>query len=241
MATSADTTTSVSGKVTTEQAGFFGGFVFQPTDGEAQKHLVEIEYNRVYTDEICIKDGEVVEERDDDGHFCSDNIIKCSCGKKFEDRDEAKEHIETYRHRFFDPAPIPEIPPSGQFKDEPEDIFGGCVSLRSRADSSIDAIAVVESGSDYLAATAREIFHPPANYDFENWEPLSDGRLTHRYDDEPRPMFRASYLKQALGVLTGGRGSYQPERYTVFFRGEDPLYIEGDGKGVAIAPVIPNY
>lgn len=240
MATSVDTTTSGSSEDTPEQPGFDGGFVFQSPDRGAQRHIVEIEYSRIYTDEIRIRDGEVSEERDNDGNFCSDGTIKCSCGEEFADRNEATKHIETYQQRFFDPAPIPETSPSILFEDEPADIFEGCVSIRGRADSAIDAIAVVESGSDYLAATARETFQPPANHDFENWEPLTDGRLTHHYGDEPKPMFRATYLKQALRVLTGGRSSYQPERYTVFFRGENPLYIEGGGKGVLIAPVIPN-
>lgn len=233
-----DTTSSIHEESEKKPAGQAdGGFAFPLQPSSSPEHRIEVEYSRHYTDEIRIEGNEVVEIQDDDGYFSPDDRIVCSCGEEFDNREQAKEHLDNYRTRFNDLPPYQSLKHPVSFKDEKITILEGCVAGYP---STANHLLIVESGSDYLVATARETYTPPANYAFEDWEPIKSGRLRQEYDDTSRRLFLPSSLRDALQVLTGNQHEYDPERYTVYFRGEEPLYIEGGGKGVLLAPALPG-
>jgi hypothetical protein len=96
--------------------------------------------------------------------------------------------------------------------------------------------AGIIDGAQYLIATARTTYTPPANYGFEDLEPLQSGRLSNHRNDS---LFSARLLSRALATLSRGY-QYEPERYTLYFRGHEPLYLEGPNGGIMIAERTPQ-
>jgi len=94
----------------------------------------------------------------------------------------------------------------------------------------------IVDGADYLIATARTTYTPPVNYRFDDWEPLQSGRLSNHQND---PLFSARLLSRALSTLSSGY-QYARDRYTLYFRGHEPLYLEGPEGGIAIAELTPQ-
>lgn len=214
---------------------FDGGFTFNFSQADEAKHKVEVDWERHYTDEIRVTSSGVVERRDEDGFCGADSRIQCSCGKQFDNRKEAKDHLATYQRRFLDVPPLPELRNSSVQREDT--VFNGLVEGKI---ISGNHICVVTDGHDYLVATARESFQPPENYAFDGWDPISSsGRMRYQAENRTGPMFRVQYLREAMQWVTGHRANYDPDRYTIYFRGNEPLYIEGAGNGVILAPVVP--
>jgi len=212
-----------------------GGFSF-PTHSAVEGHKIEASYDRRYTDTIVIKEGEVRTREDTDGCFGLDDRVECECGETFQSRDEAKDHLEQLIDQFIDFPPYPELPPTPALQEEETSVFDDRVSGKR---SVCNTVMIVDDGHDFLAATSRETFCPPEQYDFENWEPLTEGgRLRANKDtkDGGRPLFLPRTVRKAMALATGGRHTYDPERFTIYFRGDKPMYIEGAGRGVVVAP-----
>jgi len=90
-------------------------------------------------------------------------------------------------------------------------------------------------GAEYLIATTRTTYTPPASYAFEDWTPLQSGRLSNHRND---PLFSDRLLSRVLATLSSGH-QYVPDRYTLYFRGHEPLYLEGPSGGIVIAERTP--
>ncbi|NLV08268.1 hypothetical protein GOC83_19305 [Haloarcula rubripromontorii] len=132
-----------------------------------------------------------------------------------------------------DEQPIPVVKPPSPFvwTDDVVPAFDGAVTVRPES-ARYPIAATVVDGAEYLVATARETFTPPADYRFQSWNELQSGRLALRSGE---PQFPPADVSRAIATLAK-RPTYQPERFTVFYRGLEPLYIEGPNAGIVITP-----
>ncbi|GGM53430.1 hypothetical protein [Haloarcula argentinensis] len=133
----------------------------------------------------------------------------------------------------FDEKPIPVVKPPSPFvwKNEVISAFDGAVTVRPESARYSIAGKVVD-GAEYLVATARETFTPPADYQFQLWDVLQSGRLALRSGE---PQFPPADVSRAVATLSK-HPAYQPERFTIFYRGCEPVYIEGPDAGIVITP-----
>lgn len=204
-----------------EHAGFQFGTA---TDS----HEVEASYSWRYVDRIYVTDdGEVVRSQDTDGYYGHDESFECSCGETFPSESEAKDHLRDKRARG-PPVPTTEQPRSLNWQDESNTAFDGRVEY---VPSSTRGAGRIIDGAEYLIATARTTYTPPSNYAFDDWEPLQSGRLSNHRND---PLFSKRLLSRALVTLSKSY-QYISERYTLYFRGHEPLYLEGPEGGIVIA------
>jgi hypothetical protein len=206
------------------------GFEFETA---TDSHEVEASYSWRYVDRIYVsEDGEVVRSQDTDGYYGNDETFECSCGENFSSESDAKAHLRDERVRG-PPVPTAKQPRDISWQDESDTAFDERVEyIPSTARSAGRLI----DGADYLIATARTTYTPPANYGFEDWPPLQSGRLSNHRNDS---LFSARLLSRALATLSSGH-QYEPERYTLYFRGHEPLYLEGPDGGIAIAELKPQ-
>lgn len=206
------------------------GFEF---DTATDSHEVEASYSWRYVDRIYVgDDGEVVRSQDTDGYYGNDESFECSCGETFSSESEAKAHLRDERVRG-PPVPTADQPGEISWQDESDTAFDGRVEY---IPSTARGAGRIVDGADYLIATARTAYTPPANYGFADWTPLQSGRLSNHRND---PLFRARLLSRALATLSSGY-QYTPDRYTLYFRGHEPLYLEGPDGGIIIAERTPQ-
>ena len=198
-------------------------YVFRP---EEEQHVIELNYSWKYVDTIEVHDNRLVEVADMDGYPAEDLEFHCRCGKEFSSKEEAEAHL---RRRAVGTIPYPFLPRPIRWKDEVTSICDGRVHCILNHSNLMGRLV---KGSNYLTATARTILTPPEQYQFETWEPLVNGRLTR---PDGSVLFDPYHLKLALGYLSEA-AHYQPERYLIHFRGEAPLFIEGNGRAILIAP-----
>lgn len=127
--------------------------------------------------------------------------------------------------------PIPEAdrPAPLVWDEDPVTGFDGHVTLLQH---SRDLVGKVLSGADYLVATSRATVTPPASFQFDTWEPLQSGRLAFRSGE---PQFSPYWLGRVMASLVDSP-SYVPERFTIYYRGIEPLYIEGPAGGIVLTP-----
>ncbi|NLV14046.1 hypothetical protein [Haloarcula argentinensis] len=132
-----------------------------------------------------------------------------------------------------DEQPIPVVKPPSAFvwQDEVVPALDGAITVRPESARYPIAAKVVD-GAEYLVATARETFTPPADYQFQSWGPLQSGRLALRSGE---PQFPPADVSRAIATLAK-HPAYQPERFTIFYRGCEPVYIEGPDAGIVITP-----
>jgi len=212
------------------QSNGTAGFEF---DTATDSHEIEASYSWRYADRIYVDDdGEIVRSQDTDGYYGHDESFECSCGETFSSEAEAKDHLRDERVRG-PPVPTAEQPGTLCWQEESETAFDGRVEY---VPSTARGTGRIVDGADYLIATARTTYTPPANYAFEDWKPLKSGRLSNHQNE---PLFSARLLSRALTMLSSGY-QYTPERYTLYFRGHEPLYLEGPGGGIAIAERTPS-
>jgi hypothetical protein len=190
-------------------------------------HDVTIAYNWRYVDSLYVTEDGIKRSHDSDGYPAEDgnDDVRCSCGKEFDSVEEGRTHLK----RVEAPnAPPLDVPRAVTWRDERTKIHDGYVEVipnRSKA------LGKVVDGSSYLVATARERFHPPERFQFKDWCPLVDGPLTW---GDGSPLFSYRRLRRALGAITPA-ADYEPERYTIHFRGQQALFIEGAGSGIVVA------
>jgi hypothetical protein len=198
-----------------------------------QKHEIEVSYSWGYVDTIHMDDnGEIVRSQDTDGYYRNDESFECACGETFGCEGEAKAHIRDESFRG-PPVPVAGHPEELSWKNETMPGFDDRVEYIP--DVANTAGKVVE-GADYLIATTRATLTPPADYEFEDWEPLQSGRLSNHRGD---PLFSARLLSKAIATLSTGH-QYVPDRYTLYFRGHTALYLEGPSGGIIIAERLPS-
>jgi hypothetical protein len=212
------------------QADDPAGFEFEAA---TDSHEVEASYSWRYVDRIYISgDGEVVRSQDTDGYYGNDETFECSCGESFSCEGDAKAHLRDERVRG-PPVPTAKQPRDISWQDESDTAFDGRIEF---VKSSAGSAGLVTDGAEYLIATARTTYTPPANYAFDEWAPLQSGRLsTHRND----PLFTDRLLARATATLSTGY-QYTPERFTLYFRGHEPLYLEGPEGGIVVAERRPE-
>jgi hypothetical protein len=213
-----------------EQSDEPAGFEFEAA---TDSHEVEAAYSWRYVDRIYVtEDGEVVRSQDTDGYYGNDETFECSCGETFSCEGDAKAHLREERVRG-PPVPSAEQPSELRWQDKSDTGFDGRVEYIL---STTRGAGQVVDGAEYLIATARSTYTPPANYAFGDWGLLQSGRLSNHRNDS---LFSAQLLSRALATLSSGY-QYVPERYTLYFRGHEPLYIEGPGGGIVIAERTPQ-
>ncbi|WP_277543473.1 hypothetical protein [Haloarcula laminariae] len=206
------------------------GFEF---DTATDSHEVEAAYSWQYADRIYVTDdGEIVRSQDTDGYYGNDETFECSCGESFSCEADAKAHLRDKRVRG-PPVPTVEQPGEMTWQEKSDTAFDGRVEY---VPSTARGAGRIVDGADYLIATARSTYTPPANYGFEGWESLQSGQLSNHRNE---PLFSARLLSRALATLSSGY-QYTPERYTLYFRGHEPLYIEGPEDGIVIAERTPQ-
>lgn len=192
-------------------------------------HEIEEAYSWRYVDRI-VADGRSITRIDDsDGYFAEDSEYSCTCGEEFDTEKEAISHLR--KHAIQRLPPLPEQPRPITWDDNIVELHGQIVSIQVDVTNTFGRVES-DSGAGFLAATARERYNPPADFDFESWEPLISGRLQF---PNGAPLFRPPVLAQALGELVEG-GDYIPARYTLHFRGEKPLLMEGPDGAIVVAP-----
>ena len=199
-----------------EQSEQPAGFEFDTGNGS---HEIEADYSWRYVDRIYVTDdGQIVRAEDTDGYYGQDESFTCSCGETFASEGDAKAHLRDEQVRG-PPVPTADQPGELSWQDEVQPAFDGCV--------------------EYVPSTAqraRDTYTPPANYGFEDWEPLQAGRLSNHRNDS---LFSARLLSRAVATLSNGY-QYTPDRYTLYFRGHEPLYLEGPEGGIAVAELTPQ-
>jgi hypothetical protein len=199
-----------------------------PVELPAANHEISIEYECYYEDSLEINDGSVVEITDTDGHYSPDQEIYCECGMAFNSREAAREHLERklIENRIL---PYPDLPAPLDWRDEPETVDGVHAIVEST-----NVIAKVGENKAYFQETARDQVSPPEAYGFSGWDELEAGGCL--YHEECGQLFRAASLKRALAWVTGRATYYEPEDYTIYFWGHEPLLIEGPDRAVVVAP-----
>lgn len=206
------------------------GFEFGTANGN---HEIEADYSWRYVDRIHVTDdGQIVRSEDTDGYYGQDESFTCSCGETFASEGDARAHLRDEQVRG-PPVQIADQPGEISWQDEVQTAFGERVEY---VPSTIRGAGQLVDGADYLIATARTAYTPPANYGFEDWEPLQSGRLSNHRNDS---LFSARLLSRAVATLSSGY-QYTPNRYTLYFRGHEPLYLEGPDGGIAIAERTPT-
>lgn len=209
------------------------GFIFDP---DVEEHVVDVKYRRVYVDEIKVGPGGVKRYTDTDGVFGPDDSFECTCGRSFPNEEKAKDHVrKVAREVAINTAPVPEVPTPLTFGT---DHYDGDHPFRAELSPCRSAGRVID-GEDYLIATARECFKPPESYLFASWQPLSSGRLTAENVDGADlngKIFSPILLARAMAYLSDKSPIYDPEKYTIYFRGHEALYIQGPKDGVVVAP-----
>jgi len=196
-------------------------------------HEIDASYSWRYVDQIYVTDdGDIARLQDTDGYYGNDESFECSCGATFDSESDAKGHLREKRVRG-PPVPTVEQPSELRWKDESDTGFGDRVEYVL---SAVRGAGQVVDGAEYLIATARNTYTPPVNYGFEDWGPLQSGRLSNHRNE---PLFTARLLSRALATLSNGC-QYTPERYTLYFRGHEPLYLEGPDGGIVIAERTPQ-
>jgi len=195
-------------------------------------HEIEASYSWRYVDRIYVDDGTVVRSQDTDGYYNNDESFECTCGEEFACEADAKGHLREERVRG-PPVPTADQPREFSWQAESETGFGGRVEYIL---STTRGAGQLIDGAEYLIATARTTYTPPASYAFEDWTPLQSGRLSNHRKD---PLFSERLLSRALATLSGGH-QYVPDRYTLYFRGHEPLYLEGPSGGIVIAERTPR-
>ncbi|EMA25223.1 hypothetical protein [Haloarcula argentinensis] len=151
-----------------------------------------------------------------------------------EPTSEVRDGSATNRNESpIDGQPIAVAKPPSPFvwKDEVVSAFDGAVTVRPESARYSIAGKVVD-GAEYLVATARETFTPPTDYQFQSWDVLQSGRLALRSGE---PQFPPADVSRAVATLAK-HPAYQPERFTIFYRGCEPVYIEGPDAGIVITP-----
>jgi len=149
------------------------------------------------------------------------------CGAEFDSAADAKGHPHAMAARG-PPVETASRPRPIEWQDQTETICGGQVEVVLSAGRSVGRVL---DGAEYLIATSRTTYTPPENYRFDDWSPLASGRLTL---PNGRPQFSLTLLSRVLETISPSY-SYQPKRFTIFYRGADALYIEGPTGGVMIA------
>ena len=163
-----------------------------------------------------------------------------SCNRTFEEETEARTHLERQHQHWKnlytlpgipgDPADVPGRMPS--FGEEEAFTISG-LQVTGRKDD-MGWLALVTEGIGGVLATARREYALPSNYEFDSWEPLDNGALTF-----PNGTARIGedLLASAIQFLSQSNGmSYDPEKFTLYERGEAAFFLVAHGKGIAIAP-----
>lgn len=200
------------------------GFEFIET---VEDHEIEIDYSWRYVDRIHLEEGQTKRIDDPDGYFGGDVEYSCTCGAEFDSEADATEHLRAMAARG-PPVETAARPRPIEWQDQTEAIYDGQVEAVLSAGRSVGRVL---NGAEYLVATSRTTYTPPANYTFDDWAPLEAGRLTL---PNGRPQFSPTLLSRVLETLSPSY-SYHPERFTIFYRGADALYIEGPTEGIMIA------
>ena len=202
-----------------------GGFEFVTP---ADDHEIEASYSWRYVDRIQLQEGDPVRIQDTDGYYAEDEEFRCTCGEEFESEAAAKTHL---REQAVQGPPVPnaDAPTPISWQEEVTDVFGGLVQIRLGRGRSTGKVV---DGQEYLVAVSRSTYTPPAGFRFDAWEPLESGRLTF---PSGRPLFSARLLSRALAAVVDGH-RYSPERYTLYFLGDDGMLLEGPADAVLIAP-----
>ncbi|GGM53443.1 hypothetical protein [Haloarcula argentinensis] len=198
-----------------------------------QEHEIEVSYSWEYVDTIYMDDdGEVVRSQDTDGCYGNDESFECTCGEAFGCEADAKAHLRSEGFRG-PPVPVTDHPEELRWQNETSTVFEGQVEC---VPDVANSAAKVVDDAEFLIATARTTLTPPADHEFDSWEPLQSGRLSNHHGD---PLFSARLLSKAIATLSTGH-QYVPERYTLYFRGHTALYLEGPGGGILIAERLPS-
>jgi hypothetical protein len=203
------------------------GFVLGPPED----HTIELYYDWRFVDTMKLTDDGFRRHADQEGYPAENgnDDVRCTCGREFESVPEAKAHLKRELAKRRPPMPTQT---AATWSGRTTDCCDGHVTIVT---DNANAMGKVISGTDYLVATSRATFDPPERFQFEQWGPLSGGRLTR---PDGSALFGPRRLQMALAALTG-TADYEPSRYTIFFRGgEAPLYIEGNRAGVIVAPLI---
>jgi hypothetical protein len=197
-------------------------------------HDVTVAYNWRYVDSLYVTEDGIKRSQDTDGYPAEDgnDAVQCSCGEEFDSVEEGRTHLKQVGTLSIPPL---DIPRAVTWRDERTKIHNGPVEVEVVPNRS-KALGKVVKGADYLVATAREAYHPPERFQFENWDPLIDGPLTW---GDGSPLFRSRWLRRAFGAVAPS-ADYEPERYTIHFRGKQALFIEGAGTGIVVAHVENN-
>jgi hypothetical protein len=202
-----------------------GGFQFTNLAGD---HEIEAAYSWRYVDRIQLQEGDTVRIEDTDGYYGEDEEFCCTCGEEFESEAAAKAHL---REQAVQGPPVPnaDAPNPISWQDEVTNECDGFVQLRLGRGRSTGKVV---DGQEYLVAVSRATYMPPAGFRFDAWEPLESGRLTF---PSGRPLFSARLLSRALATLVDGH-RYSPERYTLYYLGEDGMLLEGPTDAILVAP-----
>ena len=163
-----------------------------------------------------------------------------SCDTTFEEEAEARTHLERQYQHWKSLYTLPGIPGEptnapGQmpsFGEEEEFTISG-LRVVGRKDK-MNQLALVTTGVGGVLATARREYSLPSNYGFDSWEPFNDGALTF-----PNGAARISenLLASAIQFLSQSNGvNYDPEKFTLYERGDAPFFLVAHGKAIAIAP-----
>ncbi|SEO48111.1 hypothetical protein SAMN05216388_101334 [Halorientalis persicus] len=197
-------------------------------------HDVTVAYNWRYVDSLYVTEDGIKRSQDTDGYPAEDgnDAVQCSCGEEFDSVEEGRTHLKQVGTLSIPPL---DIPRAVTWRDERTKIHNGPVEVEVVPNRS-KALGKVVKGADYLVATAREAYHPPERFQFENWDPLIDGRLTW---GDGSPLFRSRCLRRALGAIAPS-ADYEPARYTIHCRGQRGLFIEGAGTGIVVAHLENN-
>ncbi|MBX0325588.1 hypothetical protein EGH21_21420 [Halomicroarcula sp. F13] len=201
-----------------------GGFEFIET---VEDHEIEVDYSWRYVDRIQLAEGQTKRIDDPDGYFGGDEEYSCTCGAEFDSEADAKDHLHAMAARG-PPVETASRPRPIEWQDQTETICGGQVEVVLSAGRSVGRVL---DGAEYLVATSRATYTPPANYTFDDWGPLESGRLML---PNGRPQYSPTLLSRVLETLSPSY-SYHPERFTIFYRGADALYVEGLKQGIMIA------
>ena len=176
----------------------------------------------------------------DDEFHCRD------CGEEFPNEEAAKEHLRrAQRNTNFWLMGLPEAKwrdtPLPDFNDESEEISIGGQTVPVRMGPAC-SLALAKSGYEGLIEQSVEVGTVPANFQFDDWEKLTDEASPLTYDGGGPRLSRRLLAKAVKHLATGAGATYSPERFTLYRNSdpEEPVVLVGNGSAILIAPRVQD-
>lgn len=163
-----------------------------------------------------------------------------TCEEDFDTEEQAEDHLKRMLSRWRSRYGLPGT------AQETQEKYQELMLLDEKDENTIDeravvlqvnranTVGIISDGLDHLFATTRHEYSLPADYNFDEWGPLNSGRLCFPNGDL---RITVRLLEGAIGHLAPDPLDYDPEKFTLYERGDSPFLLTGPKGAIVIAPL----